>query len=61
MKGNMETEILKYIVDQAPQIAIVAVILLWQTKRMGEIEDRLCNMLDDCWRRYDAHINGEQK
>lgn len=57
----MEQALLETVAHVAPQLGILAVIIVWQNKRMEKMEERLQDMLGDCWDRFMAHLEQEQK
>jgi hypothetical protein len=58
---KVEQALLETVAHVAPQLGILAVIIVWQNKRMEKMEERMQGLLDDCWARFMSHLENDTK
>lgn len=57
----MINDVIKYLMDSAPGLAVSLAMVVYVIKRMAQLESRLCSMLENCMNRVFEHLESDDK
>lgn len=57
----MIDQLLPYIADSFPGLALTGIMAVYVLRRMARLEDRICAMLESCMKNMVDHLNKDDQ